>query len=175
MTTPTIRPPSVSSILSRRRALTGAAGLGLGLPVLAACGGGSDETPTATDPESTTTGTPSSSAASASGDPSASATSSSAPAAVEGITSTADVPVGSGVILTDDKLVVTQPAEGEFKCFTSICTHSGCPVTEVTTTINCNCHGSTFDISTGAVLGGPATAPLAETAISVDGDQVVLA
>lgn len=173
MTTPAALPPSVTSILTRRRALTGAAGLGLSLPLLAACGGGSDDdTPSATDPESTTAEAPSTSATSASGEPS---TSESAPAAVEGITPTADVPVGGGVVLADDKLVVTQPSAGEFKCFTAVCTHTGCLVGSVTTTINCPCHGSTFDISTGEVLGGPASAPLAESAISVDGDQVVLA
>jgi Rieske Fe-S protein len=89
---------------------------------------------------------------------------------------TGDVPVGGGVVLTDDKLVVTQPTEGEFKCFSSTCTHQGCPVTAVEGgTINCNCHGSKFSITDGSVKGGPASKPLAEKQIKVDGDNITLA
>ena len=68
----------------------------------------------------------------------------------------ADVPVGGGVIIASAQFVVTQPAAGEFKAFSSICTHMGCPVAEVADgTINCNCHGSRFDIATGAATRGP--------------------
>ena len=174
MTLPASR-PSPSSVLTRRRALTGAAGVGLALPVLAACGGGSEEASTTTDTGAGSSETPTSSATSASSAPSPDATSEAAGGGAEGITATADVPVGGGVVLTDEKLVVTQPSAGEFKCFTAVCTHTGCLVSAVTTTINCSCHGSSFDISTGEVLGGPASAPLAESAVDVDGDQVVLA
>ena len=38
--------------------------------------------------------------------------------------------------------MITQPKEGEFKAFSSICTHQACPVATVTDTINCDCHGS---------------------------------
>lgn len=165
MTTPSSRISSASSVLTRRRALTGAAGLGLALPLLAACGGGANTTAAVgADSETTTTDTPTSEVPAK--EPAA--------GGAAGITSTADVPVGGGIVLADDRLVVTQPTAGEFKCFTAVCTHSGCLVNSVTTTINCPCHGSTFDISTGDVLGGPAPAPLAATAITVEGDQVVL-
>lgn len=176
MTIPTPRPSS--SVLTRRRALTGVAGLGLGLPILAACGGGSDGDTTATDTGSGSSDTPSSAAtsgSSASSEPGAEATTEANGGGAGGITGTADVPVGGGIVLADDKLVVTQPSAGEFKCFTAVCTHTGCLVGTVTTTINCPCHGSTFDISTGEVLGGPASAPLEESAVDVVGDQVVLA
>jgi 3-phenylpropionate/trans-cinnamate dioxygenase ferredoxin component len=40
------------------------------------------------------------------------------------------------------------------------CTHEACPLSGgllVGTTITCQCHGSLFDIITGAVINGPAT------------------
>jgi len=88
--------------------------------------------------------------------------------------SAGDVAVGSGVIL-DDTYVVTQPTEGEFKAFTAICTHNGCPVASVKDdTITCNCHGSQYDAAPGEVTRGPATEALAEVALSVDGDTLTV-
>ena len=51
---------------------------------------------------------------------------------------TADIPVGGGKIFADIQAVITQPTAGEFKAFSSICTHQNCPVADVTDTINCN-------------------------------------
>jgi nitrite reductase/ring-hydroxylating ferredoxin subunit len=42
------------------------------------------------------------------------------------------------------------------------CSHRGCSLSEGKlqgSEIVCGCHGSRFDLRTGAVLGGPATAP----------------
>jgi nitrite reductase/ring-hydroxylating ferredoxin subunit len=131
--------------LSRRHALTGAAGLGLGLPLLAACGGGSEG--------------------------SGSAASSGPPAS--GVLGPASrVPVGGGAVFADAKVVVTQPTEGDFRGFSAICTHQGCPVTKVSEgTINCTCHGSAFSIEDGSVQSGPATRPLGEVEVTVaDGE-----
>ena len=86
----------------------------------------------------------------------------------------ADVPVGGGVIYDDPQVVVTQPAKGEFKAFSSICTHAGCPVSTVTKTINCNCHGSQYALEDGSVVTGPASNPLAEKSVSVEGADLVL-
>jgi len=85
---------------------------------------------------------------------------------------TADVPVGGGVVLKDADYVVTQPTEGEFKAFSKICTHKGCPVAEVAKTINCKCHGSKFSIEDGSVVNPPADKPLAESKATVSGDKV---
>jgi Rieske Fe-S protein len=164
--------------ISRRRALSGATTVGIGLPLLAACGddGG---TPTATDSSSSSPAPAATSAPaptspeSASTSASPEATSSSAPAAT-GVVSTADVPVGSGVVLADDGVVVTQPAAGDIHVFDVVCTHQGCPVGQVTDVIVCPCHGSEFDLTSGEPLSGPATAPLSAVGFSVEGDQVVL-
>ncbi|MEU3946840.1 Rieske (2Fe-2S) protein [Streptomyces sp. NPDC029526] len=86
---------------------------------------------------------------------------------------TDDVPVGGGTVLGDEKIVVTQPAAGEFKAFSAICTHQNCLVSTVADgTIDCPCHGSRFRIADGSVEQGPATRPLPEERITVDGKSI---
>ena len=90
------------------------------------------------------------------------------------IAKVADIPVGGGKILTDRKLVVTQPTAGTIKVLTAVCTHQGCIVDTVSNgTISCPCHGSEFAL-TGEVKGGPASAPLAATPSTVQNGAVVL-
>ncbi|MFJ2093172.1 Rieske (2Fe-2S) protein [Streptomyces sp. NPDC087901] len=89
---------------------------------------------------------------------------------------TADIPEGGGKVFAEQGVVVTQPAAGEFKAFSSKCTHAGCAVSSVSDgAINCPCHGSKFDVATGAVTTGPATTPLPAAAITVEGDAISLA
>ena len=92
------------------------------------------------------------------------------------LASTSDVPVGGGTILTDKRIVITQPHAGTFDAFTAVCTHEGCIVTTVSGgTINCPCHGSKFSIDNGSVVNGPATRPLAPVSIKVQGTSIVQA
>ena len=151
--------------LSRRNALAGAATVGIGLPVLAACGGDSGST-------STDSGSDGGSSDGGSSDsPSAGASSSGTT-----LGAAADIPVGGGTVFKDAKVVVTQPAEGDFKCFSAICTHQGCPVSAVKDgTIDCPCHGSKFSIEDGSPQGGPATQPLGEVEVTVEDGQISLA
>ena len=122
-----------------------------------------------------------------SGDEATSAPSSSAPSpeaaggdsavtsAADPIASTADIPVGGGVIVEEPAVVITQPSEGEFKAFTAICPHQGCLVSEVVDNeIICACHGSRFSGTDGAVLEGPAQQGLTPAGVTVDGGSVVL-
>ncbi len=160
------------STISRRRALSGAATAGLGLPLLAACADDGGES-TAGDPTSSATSSPSPSTGK-SDKPAANESSESEPAD-DGIP-TADVPVGGGLVMSDEQVVITQPTEGEFRAFTAVCTHAQCLVTGVTDgTINCPCHGSQYAIEDGSVVGGPAPAPLAAVDFTVDGNQITLA
>ncbi|GAA3629358.1 Rieske (2Fe-2S) protein [Microlunatus ginsengisoli] len=87
---------------------------------------------------------------------------------------TAEIPVGGGKIFDQQKVVVTQPAAGQFKAFSAICTHQGCTVGTVATTIDCPCHGSKFSITDGSVVNGPATAPLPALTAKVQGSDVVV-
>jgi Rieske Fe-S protein len=88
---------------------------------------------------------------------------------------TSDIPVGGGAIYTAAKVVVTQPASGQYQAFSAVCTHVGCLVNKVTSgTIDCPCHGSEFKITNGAVVAGPAPSPLPARQIKIVGDQVIL-
>ena len=115
----------------------------------------------------------------AAGGSSAAAGRNSAAAASSGpvvLAGTADIPVGGGKILTDKKIVITEPQSGTFKAFTAVCTHQGCIVDSVSGgTINCPCHGSKFSIVNGSVVNGPAPSPLAPVGIEVQGSSIVQA
>jgi len=132
-----------SNALPRRIVFQGLGALGTAV-ALAGCGGGGDDGEDAPSPD----------------------------AGAE-LASTADVPVGGGLILADERIVLTQPTEGEFKAFSAICTHQHCEVTEVDRTINCPCHHSKFSIEDGSVESGPAPSPLEPVAIEVRGGTIV--
>lgn len=150
---------ATSPHLDRRRLLGSTAVLGLTGPLLVACG--SD------DSGSSGNGGDSGSSG-GSGDSGSSGGAGQLPV------DTADVPVGGGIVLADAKLVVTQPSDGEFKCFTAVCTHKGCTVGSVENgEIACPCHGSRFSATDGTVVNGPAESPLEERPVKVEGGQVV--
>ena len=155
---------------SRRNMLTGLAAAGLAVPVLAACGddsGSSDATgDTTTSPSTSTSDSPSASS---------SDTGSSGSGADAGARHTSDLPVGGGTIFKDEKIVVTQPAAGDYKAFTAVCTHQGCLVSKVADgTIDCTCHGSRFSIEDGSVEKGPATKGLSEKTVTVSGETLTV-
>ncbi|GGW48726.1 iron-sulfur protein [Streptomyces lucensis JCM 4490] len=91
------------------------------------------------------------------------------------LTAVSDIPEGGGKVFRDQKVVVTQPAKGEFRAFSAICTHEGCTVDQVADgTIDCPCHGSRFHIADGSVAHGPATRPLPKKSIKVEGNSILL-
>ncbi|NWF28638.1 Rieske (2Fe-2S) protein [Streptomyces sp. PKU-EA00015] len=100
----------------------------------------------------------------------------SAPApAGEELARTADIPVGGGTVFKEQEVVVTQPAAGQFKAFSAICTHQRCTVGSVSDgLINCPCHNSKFRIEDASVAAGPATRPLPAKQITVEGDSILL-
>lgn len=150
--------------LTRRRALTGAASLGVGLPLLAACGDdGEGSEGSGNDPGGSASSSGSGAGSGGGGGGGAS-----------GVASTADVPVGGGLVIADEQVVITQPSEGEFLAFSAVCTHQGCLVADVSDTINCPCHASSFSIEDGSPTGGPASSPLEQRQVTVEGDQIVL-
>jgi Rieske Fe-S protein len=92
------------------------------------------------------------------------------------LAATADIPVGSGKVFTDAGVVISQPTAGRFVAFSATCTHQGCTVSTITgNTVSCPCHGSSFRLTDGSVVKGPATNPLPEKDIKVSGGKIRLA
>ena len=130
-------------------AAVGAAGLAL---TLNACGSEDDPSPAASDAAGAGAG------------------------AGSALAKTSDIPEGGGKIFKDSGVVVTQPTAGEFKAFSSKCTHQGCAVSGIANgVITCPCHKSEFSVADGSVKKGPATQPLPEEKITVSGDSITLA
>ncbi|MFI8293855.1 Rieske (2Fe-2S) protein [Streptomyces sp. NPDC085614] len=156
---------------TRRTVLTAGAGAAAALTTGCGSDGGSDAGAT-TAPA---TSAPVSPAPATTTAPTSGAPASSAPAG-EALAKTTDIPVGGGTVFKDAKVVVTQPAAGDFKAFSAICTHQGCLVNKVADgTIDCPCHGSKFRIADGSVAAGPAPRPLPAEQITVSGDTITLA
>ncbi|MFJ8808530.1 Rieske (2Fe-2S) protein [Streptomyces sp. NPDC102490] len=146
-----------------RRTVVAAAGAAGLTAVLAACSGSDD------DASGDTGTTPS-------GSPSQEAGGGEKAGAGAALAATADIPEGGGKVFPDQKVVVTQPAAGDFKAFSATCTHQGCAVKSVADgLINCPCHNSSFSITDGSVQGGPAPKPLPAVPITVSGDSIRLA
>lgn len=66
--------------------------------------------------------------------------------------------------------------DGNLYAFSDICTHRQCNLSlggEIdSTTIECECHGSIFEMTNGEVVQGPATEPIATFPVSEDGGEL---
>jgi Rieske Fe-S protein len=147
-----------------RRALLVGAGAAGAAAVLSACGGG--------DEPGGGTGAPASAPTNAEPEP----TDDGGGSGLQVVGPVSEVPVGGGALFAASQMVVTQPTEGQYRGFRSVCTHQGCPIAGVDGgTINCTCHGSKFSLEDGTPRNGPATRPLAAREVRVEGDDIVLA
>jgi nitrite reductase/ring-hydroxylating ferredoxin subunit len=65
--------------------------------------------------------------------------------------------------------------DGVFYAFDDTCTHKRCSLAQGDldgTTVFCPCHGSVFDVTTGAVLAPPAVEPVGSYRVRVEGDAL---
>ncbi len=66
---------------------------------------------------------------------------------------------------------------GTYYAFDDRCTHQGCSLSTGTldgATVTCPCHGSEFDVRSGAVLEGPADDPVGSWVVEVQGDDLLI-
>ena len=76
----------------------------------------------------------------------------------------------------DGSKVNVAHAAGGLYAFDDTCTHMGCSLANGEldgTTVTCACHGSQFDVTSGAVLRGPAARPVRSRSIRVEGGQLL--
>ncbi len=84
-----------------------------------------------------------------------------------------EIPQGSMKVGGVDVLLAN--VDGTFWSLTNKCTHLGCPLGRGTLSHNivqCPCHGSKFDVKTGAVVGGPALKPETTHEVKVEGSGI---
>lgn len=67
--------------------------------------------------------------------------------------------------------------QGVLHAIDDTCTHTGCSLAAGRlegTVVTCGCHGSQFDVTTGAVLRGPARRPLRSLEVLVDDGALLI-
>lgn len=67
-------------------------------------------------------------------------------------------------------------ADGRLYAFDDTCTHAGCSLADGElegTTVTCSCHGSQFDVTSGAVVRGPAERPVRSRAVRIEGEDLL--
>src|ERR671910_2457676 len=94
------------------------------------------------------------------------------------IASESEVAPGSAYKFKDsgNPAVLVHLENGDFVAYSAVCTHQGCKVAYQDGDLACPCHGSTFDPANGgSAVTGPATRPLPEIPVKVEGGEVVKA
>jgi thiosulfate dehydrogenase [quinone] large subunit len=75
---------------------------------------------------------------------------------------------------TGDPGLLIQPTSGQFVAYDALCPHAGCTVQYASSNnvIACPCHGSEFDVNTGAVVVGPAEVGLTPLTVTESGGDL---
>ncbi|MGD0804686.1 MAG: Rieske (2Fe-2S) protein [Candidatus Bathyarchaeia archaeon] len=79
-----------------------------------------------------------------------------------------------GIVLAGEPVLLVN-LENEYYAIGGKCTHRGCMLSDGTIDgmrIRCVCHGSTFELKSGAVYKGPAAKPEPSYLVRVEGDQI---
>ena len=88
-----------------------------------------------------------------------------------------DIPVGGAISATGPSggLIIARPTANTVVAFSAVCTHLGCTVVPNGNELDCPCHGSVFNASTGAVITGPAPQALHQVRVTLSGNTVLSA
>lgn len=86
----------------------------------------------------------------------------------------AELPTGTSreVAVGETQLLLHRSEEATVHAFSAVCTHQGCAVAAEQERYACPCHGSVFNLQTGAPEGGPARDPLPSYPAEISGDTV---
>lgn len=98
-----------------------------------------------------------------------------APEGTVEVGSASAVGVGKAARLTHGSttVIVSQPSAGEYKAFSTVCTHQGCQVqVQDSNRIVCPCHGSEYAVADGSVVHGPAEEALTSYPVQVKGGKL---
>lgn len=79
----------------------------------------------------------------------------------------------------DEEVAVYHTADDQWYATAEICTHEYCNLAQDGGKLDgyeveCDCHGSKFDVRTGAVLLSPAVEPLKSFKVSIVGEDVLI-
>jgi 3-phenylpropionate/trans-cinnamate dioxygenase ferredoxin component len=77
-----------------------------------------------------------------------------------------------------EREVVLARVDGAWYAFDNVCTHMQCPLSMGDLDgirVECPCHGSAFDVTSGGVLNGPATEPVETFPVRVEGQDLQVA
>ncbi|XUX00705.1 MAG: Rieske (2Fe-2S) protein [Dehalogenimonas sp.] len=92
--------------------------------------------------------------------------------------STRDVPAGTMIgIESEGKSVLIANIGGKYYAINNVCTHMGCTLSNGTlkgNQVQCPCHGSTFDVTTGELVHGPAKKPEPSYKVTVEGEKITV-
>jgi Rieske Fe-S protein len=87
-----------------------------------------------------------------------------------------DIKVGEAIAATGPdgaKIIIARPTQDTVAAFSAICTHQGCAVIPAGQQLDCPCHGSTYNATTGAVITGPAPRPLPPVSVKLSGNDIL--
>jgi catalase len=79
---------------------------------------------------------------------------------------------GLSLVVSGERKIAVANVGGELFGFDDTCTHRGCSLAQGTlerSVVTCPCHGSQFDVTTGAVVRGPATEPVMVVTLDAKG------
>ncbi len=92
------------------------------------------------------------------------------------VAETKDVPPGTAkAVEAEGRRIALFNIDGTYYAIDDTCTHRGGPLSEGAvegTTVTCPWHGATYDVTTGNVLGPPASEGVAHYNVQVDGNDI---
>lgn len=77
----------------------------------------------------------------------------------------------------EGRMVALANVDGTYYVFGDTCTHMQCSLSDGTLdgdVVECPCHGSQFNVRTGAVVEGPAQEPVPVYAVRVQGQDILI-